>query len=111
MKEIISLIIVFVFVIGLAYFITKKLASLGALRMQSKNMKILETLQLGINQYIHLVKVGEKILIIGVSKDNISYLCEVDDKMIDLRSYNAPNDISLFEEYLKKLTPKRNNNI
>ena len=42
MKEVFSLVIVFVFVIGLAYFVTKKLGALGTLGIQGKNMKILE---------------------------------------------------------------------
>lgn len=107
MIEGIFLIIIFIFVIGLAYFITKQLAVLGAGRMQSKNMKILETLQLGVNQYIHLVKVGGKTLVIGITKDHISYLCEMDNESINLSDYNVSSDTPSFEKYLKKFTFKK----
>jgi len=108
MKEIFFLLIVFIFVIGLAYYITKKLASLGTLRMKGKNIKILETIQIGINQHIHLVQVGDKMLIIGVSKENISYLSEADDQSIDLSLYQIGNKTPSFEQYLKKWTNKKN---
>lgn len=107
MWEIISLLFVFVFVIGLAYFITKKIATIGALRMQGKNMEIIETLQLGVSQMIHLVRVGEKNLIIGVSKDQITYLSEVDTDTIDLALYQTNQEIPKFEDYLKKVMPKK----
>jgi len=108
MKDIFFLLIIFIFVIGLAYFITKKLASLGTLRMQGKNMKILETIQIGMNQHIHLIEVGDKMFIIGVSKENICYLSEVDDKSIDLSLYQMSNKTPSFEQYLRKWTQKKN---
>lgn len=107
MWEIIFLLIVFVFVIGSAYFLTKKLASLGALRMQGKNMKILETLQLNMNQMIYLIRVGDKTLLIGVSKDRITYLLEVESDLVDLSSYETPIETVSFEDYLKKLLTKK----
>ncbi|HHX59595.1 MAG TPA: flagellar biosynthetic protein FliO [Epulopiscium sp.] len=103
----ISLLFVFVFVIGSAYFITKKIASLGFRRMQGKNMKIIETLQLGMNQMICLVKVGEKTVIIGVSKDRMTYLSEVDDNLIDWAVYKTSDDTPTFEDYFKKVMPKK----
>ena len=110
MKEALSLIIVFVFVIGLAYFITKKLAALGTQHVQGKNMKILETMQVGMGQYVHLVQVGEKIFTMSVSKEGVRYLCEVDYTSIDLEAYSTLNKPPSFEQYLKKWTQKRNDN-
>ena len=105
MWEVIFLLFVFIFVIGLAYYITKKIASLGALRMQGKNMEIIETLQLGINQSIHLVRVGKKMLILGVSKDTINFLSETESDSIDQSVYKTSDEIKPFEEYLKKMMP------
>lgn len=107
MFEVISLLFIFIFVIGLAYVITKKLASLGALHMQGENMQIIETLQLGINQMVHLVKVGDKTFLIGVSKDHITYLSEVDSESIDLSVYKTSKETVSFEAYLKKVMPKK----
>ena len=107
MWEIISLLFVFVFVIGSAYFITKKIAAIGALRMQGKNMEIIETLQLSVSQMIHLVRVGEKTLIIGVSKDQVTYLSEVDIDTIDLDLYKAVGETPKFDDYLKKVMAKK----
>lgn len=106
MWEMIFLLFVFIIVIASAYFITKKIASIGSLRMQGKNMQIIETLQLSMNQIIHLVRVGEKIVMIGVSKDNITYLSEVDSESIDLDLYKVPNEMPSFEDYLKKVMSK-----
>lgn len=106
MKEVFSLVIIFVFVIGLAYFVTKKLGALGTLRIQGKNMKILETMQVGMGQYIHLVQAGEKIFTISVSKEGVRYLCEVDQASIDLLAYSTPNKPPSFEQYLKRWTRK-----
>ena len=108
LKEAIFLIVMFVTVIALAYILTKKLASIGSLRMKGKNMKVLETLQLGMNQYLCLIKIADKTLIIGVSKDTIRYIGEVDEKSIDYSIYDAGSNTPLFEDYLKKIKDKIN---
>lgn len=110
MIEALFLIIVFVFVIGLAYFITKKIANLGTQYVQGKNMKILETMQVGMGQYVHLVQVGEQMFTMSVSKEGVRYLCEVSHASIDLTAYNTSNKPPSFEQYLKKWTQKRNDN-
>ena len=107
MWEIIFLLFVFVFVIGSAYFITKKIAAIGSQRMQGKNMEIIETLQLSMSQIIHLVRVGKKIVIIGVSKDRITYLSEVDSESIDFDLYKILEETPSFEDCLKKVMPKK----
>lgn len=107
MLQVVLLLFVFIFVIGLAYYITKKLASLNTLRMQGKNMKIIETLQVGVSQVIHLVKIGDKIIIIGVSKDKITYLSEVDGESIDLLADDTSENTLTFEEQLRKMLPKK----
>lgn len=108
MKEVIFLVIAFVFVITLSYFLTKKLASIGSLRMQGKNMKVLETLQLGMHQYLHLVQVGEKTFVMGVTKDRMNYFCEVDNDSLNLSCYQNPTITPPFEEYFKKIKNKIN---
>lgn len=103
MWEILFVFIVLIFVMALAYFTTKKIANIGALRMQGKNMKVIESLQVGISQTLHLVKVGDMVLLIGSSKDGITYLCEIDDQSIKLPS---PEEIPSFEDYFKKMISK-----
>ena len=107
MKEVIFLLTIFILIIGVAYFLTKKLASLSTFRMQGKNMKILETIQIGINQYIHLIQVGDKIFIIGLSKETISYLDQINEESIDLSLYKVKDKPPSFEQYLKKWIEKR----
>lgn len=107
MWELIFLLFVFILVIGLAYFITKKIANIGAHQMQGKNMEIVESLQVSVNQRIHLVRVGEKTLIIGVSKDNITYLSEVPSESIDLSAYHTNKEMPSFEDYLKKVISRK----
>lgn len=107
MWEIMGLLLVFVFVIGSAYFITKKIALIGSHRMQGKNLEIIESLQLGISQMIHLVRVGDKVLIIGVTKDKITYLSEVDKDTVNLDLYKKLEETPTFEDYFKKVMPKK----
>lgn len=111
MLQAILLLFTFVFVIGLAYYITKKIAALNTLRMQGKNMKIIETLQLGVNQLVHLVKIGDKIIMIGVTKDRITYLDEIDKDFIDLEIYKETKDTLSFEEHLRNIIGKHKDNI
>ncbi len=107
MIETFFLLFIFIFVILLAYFVTKKLATLGTTQMQGKNLKILETTQVSMSQQIHLVQVGDQMFTIGVSKDRITYLTEIDSNSINLDLYTTAKQEASFEHYLKKWTQKK----
>lgn len=70
-------VIVFGSIIFLAYISTKFIGSKSGRAMKGKYINIIETVSLGIEGRLHLVKVGEEFVLISVSGKNIQLLSKV----------------------------------
>lgn len=101
------LIVVFVAIIFLAFFSTKKLASFR-LNSRGAGMKIVETLAVGTHNVVQLVKIGKKYFLIGVSRENISFLAEIDECDIPVQEEKEKRTEKFpFEKYLQDYFGKR----
>lgn len=78
--QLITLIIVFVFVLGLTYFATRLVANVQTNKMRTSNIKVLETMRISNTKYIQVVNIGSKFFAIAVCKDTVTYLCELNEE-------------------------------
>ena len=86
MMELIFICIVFVGVLWLTYFVTKKIGMVNKGINSGKNMEIVEVLPLMQGQYLYIVKVGESYYLMGCAqKGNITYLKELDEQQIKVK--------------------------
>jgi len=77
---VIGTLIIFAGILYLAYISTKLLGKRFSLGNQgSKNMKVLESMPVGQDKMLFIVKVGEKTMLMGSSKDHMEYLCDLAD--------------------------------
>lgn len=93
--------IVFVVVLGLAYYTTKWIAKIQKRQVFNKNIEVIETFRVTTNKYIQIVRTGEKYLVIAVAKDTITMLTEIDKEQIDLSENLEQNES--FSEILSKI--------
>jgi len=70
------------FVSILAYYATKKMAGASISGRKSTNISVVESINLGGYATVKLVKAGEKYLVLGVTKERISFLSEIDSEQI-----------------------------
>ncbi len=70
-------------ILGAAYYVTKYLAKRGFKASGSKNLKIVESVSLGIDKSLILVKVGEQYLLLGSTQKSISMLAEIDKEKLN----------------------------
>lgn len=78
--QLITLVIIFAFVVGLTYFVTRLAGSVQKERLAGSNIKILETMRISNTKYIQVVKIGSKCFAIAVCKDTVTYLCELKEE-------------------------------
>lgn len=102
--NIISLILIFVFIVVLAYFAAKLAARYQSNVLNYKsNIKIIESFRLGNNKFIAIVKIGEDYYALGVGKDEITCIDKIDaDKLVHLETANSSEKMS-FKEILSKM--------
>ncbi len=93
--------LVFVFVILLTRFSIKWAGKLQKSGSTNKNMEIVEVMKISPNQYVQIIKVGERYFLIGVGKEETTYFAELNQDDLDLSPEGAlPQDN--FQQLLNK---------
>lgn len=101
--QIITLILIFIFVLALTYFTTRFVGHYQKLRMSGSNIQIMETFRISNSKYIQIVKIGKKYFAIAVCKDTVTYLCELDREDLIYNSVSTESHSDNFKAILDKL--------
>lgn len=106
--NIISLILIFIFVLALAYFSTKIIAKYQSNTLSSKsNIKIIESFRVGNNKYIAIAKIAGQFYALAIGKDEINLIGTLDEDNIIERQGTYNVNKTSFKEILSKV---KNNN-
>jgi flagellar protein FliO/FliZ len=107
--QLIVVFIMFLFVLALAYF-TARFAGRFQGNIQSRsNIKILESARISNNKYIQIVKIGNRYFALGVGKDDVSCLAELQEEDLNLEQLENPTKGS-FKDILSQLQKKKDEN-
>lgn len=101
---------IFTFILSLAFVIvmaiwTTRFVATQRFRSTSKNLQIVESLGIGGQSSICIIKVGTKYCLVGITKEGVRYLSDVneDDINLELMTNNRPVDFTnVLSKYLKK---------
>ncbi len=92
--------LIFIFIVLLAYYLTKIIAKKRMQVLNGKNIKLLEMVTVGIGVSLGIVKVGNKHMLVSIGKEQITLLKELDSEDLTFEDIdNIPN----FQEQFKKL--------
>lgn len=105
--KLISVLLIFVFVLVLVYFTTYWLSGVQRRVTKNKNLKVIESISVGNNKFISIVEAGKKYLVVSIGKEQINLLAELErDELIDF-SFEDDNERAKipgnFQEVLNKL--------
>lgn len=90
--SLIGLIILCVLIIAASYYTTKFVGKRQMGVQKGGNFTVIDTMRLSQTKYLQLVKMGEKYIVIAVSKDNISFITELSKdevKVVQQRQANG----------------------
>ncbi|NLK20772.1 MAG: flagellar biosynthetic protein FliO [Epulopiscium sp.] len=76
------LIVLFMIILAAAYYVTRLLGRFQHQKYKTCNIKIIESIAIAPQKTLQLIKVGNKVYLIGITKDNIVYLSEIDGEII-----------------------------
>ena len=97
--------LIFIALMALAYYATRYFTS----KMRGTpygNLKVVEGLGVGQHGNVLLVKAGKKYILIGVTKEKITFLTELGEEDLILNESAAP---AKFESYLKNFMKNKKN--
>lgn len=100
--QFLTLLIVFILVLGLTYFATRWVGSIQKNKLSGSNIQILETMRISNSKYIQIVRIGKKCFAIAVCKDTVTYLCEIDEDDLIFRESSGQVNSESFKAILDK---------
>ena len=76
--QLMNVLAIFFVVLLLTWLVTRWIAGYQQGQMNNQNLRVVETLRLTANNYIQIIEVGDVYLVLGVSKDHVEKLAELD---------------------------------
>jgi len=103
--SIISLILIFVLILILAYYVTKFAAKYQSnILNQKSNISIIESFRLGNNRFIAIVKIADNYYALGIGKDEMTFIDKLDsDFFNNLDNLSKNNKNMIFKDVLSKI--------
>lgn len=80
--ELIGLILIFIIVLVICYYTTKFVAGRQISSKKKGNFDIIETFAIAQNKYLQLIRMGDKYVVISVSKDSVRFITELKEEEI-----------------------------
>lgn len=77
--QFLTVFVLFILVLVICAFTTRFVAGYQKGKMMSGNIHVLETLKIANNKFIQIVRIGDKIYAIGVSKDSFTVIGELNE--------------------------------
>ncbi|MBQ1871099.1 MAG: flagellar biosynthetic protein FliO [Lachnospiraceae bacterium] len=109
--QLIVVLVIFAFVLVMTVFTTRFIGGYQKLKMSNKNMQLIETLRLSNTKYLALMKVADKYVVIGVGKDEINKIIELDESEVpDIQPVEEGKPDRLvegFQDILEKFKNKK----
>lgn len=100
-SQLLTVLLIFIFVLVLTYWTTRLAGNYKKQQMSGKNIQVMETVSISASKYLQIIKIGSKYFVIGVSKDTITYLCEINEEELDFSNNNKAGES--FKSILEKL--------
>lgn len=100
--QFLTVIFVFVLVLALTYLTTRFVGGYQKTRSATRNFEAIETYRITNGKFLQIVRIGEKYMVIGVGKDNITSICELSADDIKLVSESSPQGRTSFRSILEK---------
>ena len=100
--QFLTVILVFLLVLALTYFTTRFVGNYQKARSVNRNFEVIETYRITNGKYLQIVKIGEKYMVIGIGKDNITSICELSADDIKPVTESPSQSIETFKSILDK---------
>lgn len=105
--ELLGLILIFVIVLVVCYYTTRFVAGRQLVQKKMGNFEVVETFPIAQNKYLQLIRMGNKYVVISVSKETINYLTEIDEDQVCQIQNSTPMSGKSFKEVLSGLVNKK----
>ncbi len=89
--ELLSALLIFLLVLLATYLTTRFVGSFEKQKMAGRNLSVIESIRLSGGKTLSLVKAGEKYIVLGESKDQVVFICELSEDSLQLPGEDSPD--------------------
>lgn len=101
--QLIGLIIVFILILCATYYTSRWIGKSNFTQQKAANIQVIETFRLSQTKYIQIIRAGTgRYFVIAVSKENITYIAELNEEDIILRDDSQTAEKVSFSDIMKK---------
>lgn len=108
--ELLGLIFIFIIVLVVCYYTTKFVAGKQLVQKKIGNFEIVETFAISQNKYLQLLRMGNKYVVISVSKDSVNFITELEESEVCRIQENTAVSGKNFKEVLSGLLKNKAEN-
>ena len=98
--QLITVLLIFVFVLFITAWVTKWIANYQKEKAPGENIVVLESKRVAQNKLIEIVKIGDKCFAIGIGKDEVTLLGEINED--SLQHMEVTGGTFSFKDFLNK---------
>lgn len=85
----------------LAFIMTKFVGNKTKSAMKSKYMRVVDTMALGFDKTLYLVKVGEQYILMNSSAKGFEFICNLNNSFLNIDSENLDNEQQVSKGFSK----------
>lgn len=89
--QLIGVLVIFVLVLAITYVVTKWIGGMQQTQMSGKVLRVLDSVRIGDNKYVQILKTGEVYLVVAVGKDEVTMLAKLTEDEIGLTEEEIVN--------------------
>ncbi|MBP5383827.1 MAG: flagellar biosynthetic protein FliO [Lachnospiraceae bacterium] len=108
--QFLTALLVFVFVVALTYFTVRWVGAFQKMQPGNRNFEVIETSKVTNNKYLQIIKVGSRYFLIGIGKEDITYLTELnaDDLDLSVKAGIQDNFSRLYQKAKERISKRGN---
>lgn len=106
--QLITVLLIFVFVLGLTWYVTRWIARYQRGQKHGSNVNIVESYPAGNGKYIQIVKIGETYFAIAACKDTVTLLGEIPGDQLHYAGEEKAEGVSFKDLFRKAGSAYRN---
>lgn len=100
--SLLGLVILLIIILAATYYTTKFIGGIKQNQFKKGNFQVIDAYRISQNKVVQIVKIGNKYVVLGIGKDTINYITELDEAEVFIREINAGEKMS-FNQILEKL--------
>lgn len=105
--KLLMLLLAFILILAASYYVTKWYARSGFIKKQTSNMEIMDTLSMGPNRQICIIRVGRSYIAVSVCKEQINFLMKIPEEELQFERKMPASAEMPFKDILREMAEKK----